>query len=83
MRGTIKVNGQDVELKDHVVSSRGYVLTGDNRGITIPQSLRQEVYQWAAHNRITVDFKGTMGGIDLWYVTDEAARTWFRLKWAS
>jgi hypothetical protein len=82
MRGTIKVNGQDIELKDHVFDNRGYVLTGDSRGITIPRSLRQEVYQWAAHNRITVDFAGTMNGIDLWYVNDDADRTWFRLKWS-
>lgn len=83
MKGTVKVLGQDVKLTEHFVDSRGYALMGDSRGITVPQKFRQEVFQWAGENKIIVEWKGSMGGIDLWYVKDEASRTWFRLKWSS
>lgn len=69
------------ELVDHVIDERGYALMGDSRGIVVPWTLRQEVYQWAAHNKIVIEYHGSMSGLDLWYVKDDVHRAWFALRW--
>ena len=69
------------ELIDHVINKRGYSLMGDSRGIVVPSTLRQEVYEWAAYNKIVAEYQGSMSGLDLWYVKDDDHRVWFALKW--
>lgn len=70
-----------MEIKDHVVNSRGYTLMGDSRGIVVPWSLRQEVYEWAGQNKIEIEYQGSMSGLDLWYIKNDEHRAWFALKW--
>ena len=70
------------KLKDHVIDERGYVLIGDSRGITVPYSLRQEVYKWAGKYKIIVEYQGSLAGMDLWYIKDEKHRNWFTLRWS-
>ena len=69
--------------KEFVHTENGYVLMGDERDIAIPYSKRQEVYEWAGQNGITVEYQGTLGGTDVWRVRDEQQRAWFALKWQS
>ena len=69
------------ELIDHVINDRGYALMGDSRGIVVPWTLRQEVYDWAVRNKIAVEYQGSMSGLDLWYIKNDEHRAWFALKW--
>ena len=61
---------------------RGYVYMSDERDIGIPYSKRQEVYDWAGANGITIEYQGTLGGTDVWRVRDEQQRAWFNLRWS-
>lgn len=67
--------------KELVHDLNGYVLMGDERDIVVPYSRRQEVYDWAGQNRITIEYQGTLGGTDVWRVRDDQQRAWFTLKW--
>ncbi len=62
--------------------SRGYVFMADINDTAVSCSRRQEVYQWCGENGITVEYQGTMAGIDVWRVRDEEQRAWFNLKWS-
>lgn len=66
---------------EHVIDSRGYALMGDSRGITVDWQLRESVWKWAVENGIVIEYQGSLGGQDLWYVKDDQHRTWFTLKW--
>jgi hypothetical protein len=54
----------------------------DERDIGISYSKRQEVYEWAGANGITIEYQGTLGGVDVWRVRDDQQRAWFTLKWS-
>ena len=69
------------ELVDHVIDGRGYVLRGDSRGILLPWTLRQEVYEWAGQNKIEIKYQASLSGMDLWYIPDDVHRAWFALRW--
>ena len=69
-------------IVNHVTDHRGYVLQGDSRGITVPWTLRHEVYDWAVRNKIAVEYQGSMSGLDLWYIKDDVHRSWFALRWS-
>lgn len=68
-------------IKEFAQDSRGYVFMSDERDIAVPFSRRQEVYEWAGQNGITIEYQGTLGGVDVWRVLDEQQRAWFTLKW--
>lgn len=68
-------------LKEFAQDARGFVFVSDERDIAVLHSLRQQVYEWAGANGITVEYKGTLGGVDVWRVRDEQSRAWFALKW--
>lgn len=68
-------------LKEFATDARGYVFMSDERDIAIPYSRRQEVYKWAGQNGITIEYQGTLGGVDVWRVKDDQHRAWFTLKW--
>ena len=68
--------------KEFARDSRGYVFTSDDRDIATPYSRRQEVYNWSGINGITIEYQGTLGGIDVWRVPDDQQRAWFALKWS-
>lgn len=59
----------------------GYVFMCDERDIGTLYSKRQEVYEWAGQNGITIEYQGTLGGVDVWRVRDEQQRAWFTLRW--
>ncbi len=61
--------------------SQGYVFYSDARDIETPFSKRQEVYDWAGTQGITIEYQGTLGGVDVWRIQDEQQRAWFTLKW--
>ena len=69
------------DIKDHIIDELGYILKGDDRGVIIPWTLRQEVYDWAVQNKIAIEYQGSMSGLDLWYVKDDIHRAWFALRW--
>ena len=69
------------DLTEHVIDDRGYALIGDSRGIIVPWTKRQEVWEWAGKNKIIVEYQGSMSGLDLWYVRNDVHRAWFALKW--
>lgn len=69
-------------VKELVHDARGYVLMGDERDIAVSKNNRQEVYEWAGENGITVEIQGSMSGTDVWRVKDEKHRMWFLLRWA-
>lgn len=71
-----------MEIKDHVIDSRGYVLRGDSRGITVPWTLRKEVWAWCDKNKIAVEYKGSLANMDLWYVRHDQDRALFALRWS-
>jgi len=66
----------------HVIDQRGYALMGDSRGILVSSKLRVQAWDWAEENNIELEYQGTMGGQDLWYVKDDEHRAWFALRWA-
>jgi hypothetical protein len=68
-------------LKEFATDARGHVFMSDERDIATPYSQRQEVYSWAGQNGITVEFQGTLGGVDVWRIHDNQQREWFALKW--
>ena len=68
--------------KEFGQTPNGYVFISDDRDIGIPYSKRQEVYEWAGTNGITIEYQGTLGGVDVWRVRDEQQRAWFTLKWS-
>jgi hypothetical protein len=69
------------ELVDHVIDERGYVLRGDSRGILVDWQQRQAVWDWADQQNITVQYQGTLAGVDLWYVHNDQDRAFFALRW--
>jgi hypothetical protein len=71
-----------MEIKDHVIDHKGYVLRGDSRGITVPWGNRVEVWTWCDKNNITVEYKGSLDKMDLWYVKNDRDRALFALRWA-
>ena len=71
-----------MEIKDHVTDHRGYVLRGDSRGITVPWTLRKEVWTWSNENKIAVQYMGSLAEMDLWYVLNDRDRALFALRWA-
>lgn len=72
-----------VNIVAHAVSEgTGAVLWGDSRGITTPAHKRIEVWNWAEDNGMTIEYQGTLSGIDLWYIKNDQDRTWFATKWA-
>lgn len=62
--------------------SRGYIFFSDARDIETPFSKRQQVYDWAGANGITIEYQGTLGGTDVWRVRDEKQRVLFLLRWS-
>lgn len=68
-------------LKEFATDARGYVFMSDEHNIATPYLRRQEVYQWASQNGITIEYQGTLAGVDVWRVQDEEQRAWFNLKW--
>lgn len=70
-------------LREFAQDARGYVFMSDERDIATPNSRRQEVYEWAGQNGITVEYQGTLAGVDIWRVSNDEQRAWFNLKWAS
>ena len=71
-----------MEIKDHIIDHRGYVLRGDSRGITVPWTLRKQVFEWADKNKIAVQYHGSLSDMDLWYVLNDKDRAIFALRWA-
>lgn len=69
-------------IKDFVHDKRGYVLMGDSRDITVPFSLRQQVWDWCEDNDITPEYQGTLDGTDLWRIRNEEHRLMFVLRWS-
>lgn len=69
------------ENTEHLIDSRGYALIGDSRGITVDWQLRESVWKWAVENGIVIQYQGSLGGRDLWYVKNDQHRAWFTLKW--
>jgi hypothetical protein len=69
-------------LKEFARDDRGYVFMSDARDIATPYSKRQEVYEWAGENSITIEYQGTLGGFDVWRVLNDQDRAWFNLRWA-
>lgn len=68
-------------LKEFATDARGYVFMSDERDIATPFSQRQEVYEWAGQNGITIEYQGTLGGKDVWRIKDDQQRAWFTLRW--
>jgi hypothetical protein len=60
----------------------GYVFMSDERDIGVSWSKRQEVHDWAGTNGITIEYQGTLGGIDVWRVRNDQQRAWFNLRWS-
>ena len=71
-----------MEIKDHIIDHRGYVLRGDSRGIIVPWKLRKQVFEWADKNKIAVQYHGSLAEMDLWYVLNDRDRAIFALKWS-
>jgi hypothetical protein len=69
-------------LREFGQTPNGYVFMSDERDIGISYSKRQEVYEWAGANGITIEYQGTLGGVDVWRVRDDQQRAWFTLKWS-
>lgn len=59
-----------------------YKFVSDDRDIAVPFAKRQEVYEWAGANHITLEYQGTLGGKDVWRVRDDEQRAWFTLRWS-
>ena len=68
-------------IKEFAHDASGYVLMGDEKDIAVAASKRQEVYEWCGENKITIEYQGTLGGVDVWRVRDEQQRAWFALRW--
>lgn len=71
-----------MDRKEFARDDRGYVFMSDARDIATSYLKRQEVYAWAGANGITIEYQGTLGGVDVWRVRDDQHRAWFNLKWA-
>ena len=69
-------------IKDHIIDERGYVLRGDNRGITVSRILRKEVWEWCKENKIAVEYQGSLSNMDLWYILNDRDRSIFAMRWA-
>ena len=69
-------------LKEFAYDDRGYVFMSDERDIATPYRLRQQVYAWAGTNGVTIEYQGTLGGLDVWRIRDDQHRAWFTLKWS-
>ena len=65
----------------HVTSELGYKLMGDSRGIVTATGQRPEIWKWACENGISVDYRGSLSGKDLWYVKCSKGRMLFTLRW--
>jgi hypothetical protein len=68
-------------LKEFEMDARGYEFMSDERDIATPFARRQEVYSWAGQNGITIEYQGTLGGVDVWRIQDDRQRAWFTLRW--
>ena len=68
-------------VKEFAHDARGYVLMGDERDIAISSLKRQDVYEWAGQNGITIEYQGSLGGVDLGGRRNIKQRVWFNLKW--
>lgn len=68
-------------LTEFATDARGYVFMSDERDIATAFLQRQEVYEWAGTNGITIEYQGTLNGVDVWRIKDEEQRAWFALKW--
>ena len=68
-------------LKEFAQDARGYVFMSDERDIATPFNLRQEVYEWAGENKITIEYQGTLGGVDVWRVRDDEQSSCFAVRW--
>lgn len=68
-------------LKEFAQDARGYVFMSDDRDIATPYPCRQQVHAWAADNKITVEYQGTLNGTDVWRIRDDQQRAWFALRW--
>lgn len=71
-----------MSLKEFAHTANGYVLMADERDIAVPYTSRQAVYEWCGTNKITVEYQGTLGGVDVWRVRDDQQRVWFTMRWA-
>ena len=67
--------------KEFGYDARGYVFICDEKDIATLYSQRQQVYEWAGENGITIEYQGTMNGKDVWRVRDDQHRAWFALRW--
>lgn len=70
------------ELKEFARDQRGYVFMSDARDIAVSYEKRSDVYDWATKNSVVVEYKGTLGGTDVWRVKDDQHRAWFTLRWS-
>lgn len=68
--------------KEFAHDASGYVLMADDKDIAVPFSKRQELYEWCGQNKITVEYQGSLSGVDVWRVKDDQQRAWFKLRWA-
>jgi hypothetical protein len=57
-------------------------LMGDSRAIIVDSAVRQQAWNWATGNGISIEYQGTLSGKDLWYVKNDQHRSWFLLRWA-
>ena len=65
-----------------VFAEKGRVkLVGDERDIGVAAWYRDEVWEWCHDNNITLEYQGTMSGIDVWRIKDDQQRAWFALRW--
>ena len=69
-------------IKEFAQDARGYVFMSDERNIATAYPDRQAVYEWAGANGITIEYQGTLGGVDVWSVPNERQRVLFLLKWS-
>lgn len=66
------------ELIDHVATETSQKL----RFVLTPFKQRDEVWNWACNNKITIEYQGNLGGQDCWYIENDQSRAWFMLRWA-
>ena len=66
-----------------VFAEKGRVkLIGDEHDIGIVSNYREDVWAWCDANNINLEYKGSLGKMDLWRVRDERQRVAFLLRWS-
>lgn len=62
-----------------------YQIVSDGRDVPVDWQKREEVWNWAEENGITVAYQRTISlyGCDLWRVHNDAHRALFILRWGS